>query len=101
MKIFLTGSTGLISNVVLARCLASPAIDSILTLTRRSLPTELVSNTKIKSIVRKDFANYPEDDNDDLAHEFRSVDACIWALGKARGTPSVPPRDVDIGYTMA
>lgn len=73
MKVLLFGSTGFIGNEVLNRCLKTPAITSIIALSRRPLPEE-VANPKLTVVIVENFKVYP----DSVLEELKSADACIW-----------------------
>jgi nucleoside-diphosphate-sugar epimerase len=73
MKVILAGSTGFIGREVLTQCLKNPSITSILALSRRELPGT-ISDPRLKVVILKDFASYP----DSVLQELASADACIW-----------------------
>jgi hypothetical protein len=73
MKVILAGSTGFIGREVLTQCLKTPSITSILALSRRELPGT-ISDPRLKVVILKDFASYP----DSVLKELASADACIW-----------------------
>lgn len=76
MKIILTGATGLIGSEVLTQCLANPAVTSITTLARRTVPLQ---HPKLTQISHTDFTTYPPA----LLSSLADADACIFALGLA------------------
>jgi nucleoside-diphosphate-sugar epimerase len=79
MKIILTGTTGFIGSEVLAQCLRTPAITSIVVLSRRPLPETVSADGKVQVIVMKDFKTYPEA----VIKQLEGADACIWYLPAA------------------
>lgn len=72
MKIILTGATGFIGAEVLQQCLANPAIDSIVSLSRR--PLDAIADPKLKVVVLKDFTVYDEE----VMKALEGAEACIW-----------------------
>lgn len=75
MKVILLGSTGFIGKAVLDHCLKTPAITSIIALSRRHLPGEVeAANPKLTVVILKDFKLYP----DSILEQMKDADACIW-----------------------
>ncbi|KAL1965845.1 hypothetical protein VTN77DRAFT_5166 [Rasamsonia byssochlamydoides] len=78
MKVIVTGATGFIGSHIVAACVASPDISSVIVLTRRSLDNATVKNsTKVTEIIHEDFSQYPSD----LLERLKGAGACIWAIG--------------------
>jgi uncharacterized protein YbjT (DUF2867 family) len=73
MKILLFGASGTAGGAVLSACLASPAVESVRAITRRSLG---LTHPKLQEILHRDFLDYA-----DAAEAFREVDACLFCLG--------------------
>ena len=97
MKIIVAGATGFIGGEVLAQCLNSPAVSSLIALSRRELPSSLTRNSpKLKVVLLKEFTSYPDEALDELA----GAEACIWALGKAVGDLQTTRR-INLDYTLA
>lgn len=63
--------------------LADPSVSYITLLLRREIPSwaDLPSNAseKSKTIIVKDFAQYPEE----VISQISNYDGCVWALGKS------------------
>jgi uncharacterized protein YbjT (DUF2867 family) len=59
MKIIITGSTGMIGEGVLLECLANPAIESVLSVSRKGSGK---THPKLKEYIVKDFLTLPEND---------------------------------------
>jgi uncharacterized protein YbjT (DUF2867 family) len=59
MKIIITGSTGMIGEGVLLECLANPAIESVLSVSRKGSGK---THPKLKEYIVKDFLSLPEND---------------------------------------
>lgn len=74
MKAILTGATGYIGGEVLDQCIANPKITSIVALSRRDLTGAAGNDPKVKTIIMKDFLNYP----DTVLEELKDADICIW-----------------------
>ena len=73
MKVLIFGATGMVGSTVLLECLESPAIESVLVVTRA--PTGR-AHPKLREIVHADFWSY-----DSLRPELAGVDACYFCLG--------------------
>jgi hypothetical protein len=82
MKVILTGVTGFIGGEVLSHCLLNPEITSIITLSRRKLPSSLTQNPKLESTVLEDFNAYPNS----VIEKLYGADACIWSAWGALAT---------------
>lgn len=75
MKLIVVGATGLVGSEILRQSLKIKGIDEVIALARRPVQVESVtSSTKLKSVVVRDYAEYPDHVKTDLA----GADACIW-----------------------
>ncbi|MCJ1395431.1 hypothetical protein MMC18_008317 [Xylographa bjoerkii] len=99
MKVVLCGASGLVGGEALIQCLANEAITSVLALTRRPLPKELLANPKVVNILHEDFSHYP----DTLIEQLAGAEACIWAIGGMNAKFSDPKtaHTVNVEYTRA
>ena len=82
--------------------LADPSVSSVTLLLRREVPSwaNLPSNAseKSKTIVVKDFAQYPED----VISQIADHDGCVWALGKsAQGLSEEEYMKIHVEYPLA
>jgi len=73
MNVLLFGATGMVGDGVLHECLADSRVDTVLAVTRSPLG---VTHRKLRELQRKDFFDYR-----DVAHDFESIDACLFCLG--------------------
>jgi nucleoside-diphosphate-sugar epimerase len=73
MKVIILGSTGFIGKEVLQKCIENPAITSIISLSRRDLPKEVI-NPKLTVVIMENFKIYP----DSVLEQLQGADACIW-----------------------
>jgi hypothetical protein len=96
MKIILTGVTGFIGQEILQQCLDSPAISSIVTLSRRALPLSTPESPKLKVLILKDFTSYPPH----VMSELAGAEACVWTLG-VKNVSIELLREVSVDYTAA
>jgi len=92
MKVILTGATGFIGGEVLNQCIARPEITSIVALSRRDLTGTAANSPKVKTIIIKDFLNYP----DTVLQELKDADICIWSLGTYNGGEAI-----EVAYPVA
>ena len=83
MKIVLTGSTGFAGSEILAQCIDSPSITSIIVLSRRPL-SDSRKHDKVNNIVMADFKNYPPE----VVEAISDADACIWLVIAANSMAS-------------
>lgn len=88
MKILITGASGIIGGASYRYCVEHPDITSVVTLTRRALPSD---NPKHRNIVVKDFKQW-----DSVLDEISDADAMIWAMGTSDGN-----EDANINYPLA
>lgn len=73
MKLILTGTTGFVGAEVLNQCLANASIDSIIVLSRRTLPSSS-THPKLKVLVLDDFTDY----SGAVLEELAGAEGCIW-----------------------
>ena len=73
IKTIIFGSTGMVGEGVLHRCLMSDEIESILVVNRRECE---VTHPKLREIIHKDFFNYSA-----IERELSGYDACFFCLG--------------------
>ncbi|KAK5721412.1 hypothetical protein LTS12_027593, partial [Elasticomyces elasticus] len=81
MKVILLGSTGFIGKEVLHHCLKTPAITSLIALSRRDLPEEAAAHPKLSVVIIEQFNSY----QDSVLEYLKGADACICA-GRSIGT---------------
>lgn len=73
MKVILTGATGFIGGEVLMQLLDSPAITSIVCLSRRELPSTALPD-KAKVVLMDDFKIY----SPEVLAQLKGAEVCIW-----------------------
>ncbi|KAH8678206.1 hypothetical protein BX600DRAFT_451685 [Xylariales sp. PMI_506] len=77
MKLIITGATGYLGGELVRQSLRSPHISSVIALARQPVPVEDTAHAaKLKSVIIKDYAVYP----DDVKKELAGADACIWTV---------------------
>ena len=77
MKVLLTGSTGMIGNLVLNNCLAAPDISEVLSVSRKPAGQQ---HSKLTECIISDFEDYGE-----IEHHFQGVKAAFFCLGAYTG----------------
>lgn len=82
MKIILTGATGRIGGGALRNALSSPAITTVIVLSRRDID---IQHAKLQTIIKKDYTQYTPEE---LA-QLEGAEACIWCVDPAQ--PSLDP----------
>ncbi|KAE9380848.1 hypothetical protein N431DRAFT_324807 [Stipitochalara longipes BDJ] len=84
MKIVITGSTGWVGNAVLKKCLSTPSITSVISISRRD---PAIKDDKLTTILHDDFSNY----QNAIIEEMKTADACIYCLGT-----NIPVKPVEL-----
>lgn len=82
VKILLTGATGTIGRAVLDRCIAHPNVDTVVAFVRRALPDEIATNSKVQTVIVKDFSVWPED----ILTQHLDAAAMIWFVSATHRT---------------
>jgi len=96
MKIILTGSSGFIGTEVLTQAISNPNITSIVVLSRKPLPEQVTSNSKVNVVIIEDFTSYTPD----VLKQLEGADGCVWAIG-AKSTNIEVTRKVTVEFTLA
>ncbi|KAM0235050.1 hypothetical protein ACHAPO_005844 [Fusarium lateritium] len=81
MKILFIGASGSIGGEALRQCLAHPKVTSVVCFVRRPLPSDVSNNSKLQSVMTKDFSVWPED----VLLPHVDATAMICAMGSYRG----------------
>ncbi|KAI0486742.1 hypothetical protein F4859DRAFT_312409 [Xylaria cf. heliscus] len=92
MKVLITGASGSIGGECLIQCLAHPSISTVVAFVRRELPADVSNHPKLKTIIIKDFAQWPQD----VLEENADAVGIIWAMGSYKGS-----RAADLEYPLA
>lgn len=74
MKLIVAGATGLVGSEIIRQSLQVDAITQVIALARKPIHLEHENASKLKSVVVKDYAEYP----DNVKAELAGADACIW-----------------------
>ncbi|KAN0120233.1 hypothetical protein V8E51_002441 [Hyaloscypha variabilis] len=95
MKIVITGSTGWVGNAVLKKCLSTPAITSVVSISRRAPE---INDDKLTTILHDDFSSYPNA----IIEKMKTADACIYCLGtNIPVKPAELNRKINFDYALA
>ncbi len=83
LKVILTGATGMVGEGVLLECLANPAVQQVLSVSRRSCGHQ---HPKLKECIIPDFlqldlAGNPNTEDPSLRTQFTGYDACFYCAG--------------------
>ncbi len=93
-NIILVGSTGMIGNLVMQKCLQRGDVAKITLLTRRKT---VEKHPKLVEVVHSDFLNF-----NPVSGYFNNVDVCFFCLGVYAGTvPREEFRKITVDYTIA
>ncbi|HEX3596579.1 MAG TPA: NAD-dependent epimerase/dehydratase family protein, partial [Polyangiaceae bacterium] len=76
MKVVLTGATGMVGEGVLLECLENPAVESVLSISRRACG---VSHSKLRELLVPDFRELSAWAGKE--NELRGNDACFYCAG--------------------
>lgn len=75
MKLVVAGATGLVGTEIIRQSLQIQEITSIIALARRQVKIDGgVDSSKLKSVIVKDYGEYPGE----VKAELSDADACIW-----------------------
>lgn len=74
MKLIVAGATGLLATEVVRQSLQHPEITSVVALSRKPVTVDGIDSSKLKSVVIKDYGEYPQA----VKAQFAGADACIW-----------------------
>jgi len=101
-KLIITGATGTAGFAAYLAALADPSVSYITLLLRREIPSwaDLPSNAseKSKTVIVKDFAQYPEE----VISQIANHDGCVWALGKSvRGLSEEEYLKIHLDFPLA
>jgi uncharacterized protein YbjT (DUF2867 family) len=94
VRVLIFGATGMVGDGVLHECVTDPRVDSVLAVTRSSLPR---SDAKVREVRRTDFTQFQ-----DLMSDLAQVDACFFCLGvSAAGLSEAEYRRITYDMTLA
>jgi hypothetical protein len=85
MKLIVAGASGFVASEVIRQSLLRKEITSVVALARKPLlpPTNLPEGadvSKFRSVVVKDYGDYP----DDVRKEFAGAGGCVWYVACCR-----------------
>ncbi|KAI0460570.1 hypothetical protein F5B21DRAFT_452323 [Xylaria acuta] len=92
MKVLITGGSGSIGGGCLIQCLAHPSISAVIAFVRRELPADVSNHPKLKTVLIKDFSQWPED----VLEAHADAVGMIWTMGSYKGS-----RAADLEYPLA
>ncbi len=93
-NVIITGSTGMVGNLILQRCLADDSIASVKSVVRK--PTD-TSHPKLQEIVIQDMMSYEGDQN-----LFKDIDIMFFCIGVYTGAVSAEQfRKINVDIPMA
>lgn len=93
-KVIITGATGMIGGTVLRKCLESPEINQIVSISRR---TTGIQHEKLTEVLRQDFLDLSA-----LSAHFEGVDAAYFCLGVYTGqVPNDLFKTITVDYTKS
>jgi uncharacterized protein YbjT (DUF2867 family) len=95
MRVVILGPTGAVGSELVRSCLDDPRIESVLAVSRRSLP---VQHAKLRVILHRDFLDFSP-----LQADFAEIDVCFCALGVSRVTvrDAARYREITHDYVLA
>jgi hypothetical protein len=79
MKVLFVGASGVIGGGILDQCLAHPNITTVVAFVRRELPPAVSGNSKVKCVIKKDFAQW----EDDELRPHTDAAAMIWYVSRS------------------
>mgnify|MGYP003574913609 CR=1 FL=1 len=94
MKVIIAGSTGMIGQLVLQRCLGSEMVEEVVSIVR--MPTA-ISHRKLSEVVVENLEDYA-----DQGHLFKNVDAAFFCIGVYTGqVPDAEFKRITVDYAVA
>ncbi|KAJ5785554.1 uncharacterized protein N7503_010766 [Penicillium pulvis] len=76
MKLIVAGATGLVGSEIIRQALQNSDVTEVIALARKPVAFDNSSASKLKSVVIRDYAEYP----DEVKAELAGADACIWTV---------------------
>jgi uncharacterized protein YbjT (DUF2867 family) len=74
MKLIVSGATGLIGSEIIRQALRNSSVTEVVALARKPVAIDDSSASKLKNVVIRDYAEYP----DEVKAQLAGADACIW-----------------------
>ncbi|KAH6690277.1 hypothetical protein F5X68DRAFT_259753 [Plectosphaerella plurivora] len=98
MKLIVAGATGFVASEVIRQASRMPEITSIVALARKPVTVDK-PDPKVKSVIIKDYGEFP----DDVKKELAGANACIWTVavtpGKSRAMEAADVKRICHDYT--
>ena len=90
-RVIITGTSGMIGNLILEKCLVSSEISEVIALVRKQ---SLQIRPKLKEVIVTDFKNYQE-----INSIFENVDAAFFCIGAYTGqVPDPKFKEITVDY---
>lgn len=94
LRVLIAGSSGMIGNLILRKCIERSDVQTITSITRRKSG---ISNAKLVEVLHTDFLNFSP-----IAEHFTNIDVCFFCIGVYTGTvPRDEFRKITVDYTKA
>jgi nucleoside-diphosphate-sugar epimerase len=93
-KILITGSNGMIGQLVLSLCLERADVSNVISITRKKIG---IQHPKLTEIIHHDFLHY-----NDLYEQMQGIDICFYCIGVYTGqVPRDTFRKITVDFTKA
>ena len=93
-NIIITGSNGMIGNLVLKNCLQNDGVKKVTSITRRPLG---IKHQKLIEVIHEDFLDYSK-----IEEHFKNQDVCFYCIGVYTGqVPTDEFKKITVAYTKA
>ncbi|KAJ6093073.1 hypothetical protein N7486_008362 [Penicillium sp. IBT 16267x] len=76
MKLIVAGATGLVGSEIIRQALQNNNVTEVIALARKPITIDDSNASKLKSVVIRDYAEYP----DEVRAKLAGADACIWTV---------------------
>ncbi|KAJ5650222.1 uncharacterized protein N7484_003945 [Penicillium longicatenatum] len=76
MKLIVSGATGLVGSEIIRQALRNSSVTEVVALARKPVAIDDSNASKLKNVVIRDYAEYP----DEVKAQLAGADACIWTV---------------------
>jgi nucleoside-diphosphate-sugar epimerase len=91
-NILITGTNGMIGNLILQNCLKRDDIGKVTSITRKPLG---IYHPKLVEVIHTDFLDYSK-----IEHDFKNQDVCFYCIGVYTGqVPTEEFKKITVAYT--
>jgi nucleoside-diphosphate-sugar epimerase len=91
-RVIITGTSGMIGNIVLEHCLESDQVSEVISIARKGCGKQHI---KLREVIHKDFTDYTS-----IASQFQKIDVAYFCIGVYTGAvPDAEFKTITVDYT--